>query len=174
MSTGLISRRSSGSNLEACEEMWHRFVECVHALQRHDAIGAGRYIGVRQRPSAPSVLFRLERRDPDARVVALTVAPDLSASEDRLVLRVHTVVIVAGSLSALPTCAVPVAYDLDLDRYSFGTPGVDEDEAAEFFLKRAEALLGSLSRRDLEEAAVRKGSPDKTASELIPSDVRPS
>jgi hypothetical protein len=154
--------------------MWHRFVECVHALQRHDGTRPGRFIGVRHRPSAPSVLFRLERRDPDTRVVALTVAPDFSASGDRLVLRVHTVVIVGGSLSALPTCAVPVSYDLELDSYSFGTPAVNEDEAAQFFVKRAEDLLGSLSRRDVREAAVSTGPLDETASELMPSDLMPS
>ena len=96
--------------------------------------------------SAASVVFQVERDGPPKITVALTVCPEMDAETLQLVFRVRPVIVVEGSVRALPLERLPVSYDARLDQYRIDTtPEIAEEHVADFFLQRAAVLLDSLS-----------------------------
>src|SRR5262249_24779950 len=123
-------------------ELWRRFHRSVRVLLRADGKPANCYIGV---SGYRTVLFRVERRTAQGcAAVALYVGPDVDRENRHLIFGERAVMVLNGVATGGPTKALPVAYDPCSDRFTIGTPLVDQEHMATFFLQRASVLLDSI------------------------------
>ena|SRR5438477_6100558 len=127
--------------LAARRRLWSTFRDQAEQLKRELGAALDCFIGVRDRGSSPNVFFRVGHQiGSHTNVIALTVSPGLE--RDRLVFNLHTVRIVNGKVSGVPSQRLPVSYDPSGDYFIVETaPPKAESDMARFFLRYAERLL---------------------------------